>query len=410
MTPFKINIAVCAGNTLEWCDFIIYSQLSLIIAPHFFPSHNIYHSLILFFLTYFITYAMRPLGGLTLARVADKFGRRKMLLISAGLMSGCSVIIALLPTYQSIGTTAPVLLVFLRLLQALAISVEFPTAISYQIERTTSKKTLLASIVQSSVFSGVVIASILVTLVSRIVPKDLMAIWGWRIPLLILGLLGISLLILRLRLPETKEFEQSNDQRTPAGVNSQVSKKTLFFAFLVPAAGAAGVGFLTYQVTYLSVLLHKSLYKVTLSNLIVHLLIVVCIPISALLLSKWPLKSVLKVNLYVLIMLSLPLFFSMQGQSMFRIVITECVFALALTPFISMNVTYFATMLAVKQRVHNVAFVYNLSIAVFGATVPLVALILKKSFFHPWGLGIYFMIICILSLTGVIYVQPDNKG
>ena len=291
MNPLKTNIAVCAGNTLEWCDFIIYSQLSMIIAPQFFPSHNTYDSLIFFFLTYFITYAMRPIGGLTLARVADKFGRRKMLLISAGLMSGCTILIALLPTYQSIGITATVLLVLLRLLQALAISVEFPTAISYQIERTTNRKMFLASIAQSSVFSGVVLASILVSLISWIMPKQLMAQWGWRIALLVLGILGLCLLILRLQLPETKEFEQSNQRNTLNKVDTQQSKKTLFFAFLVPAAGAMGTGFFAYQVTYLNVFLHQSLYKVTFSNMLVHILIIILIPVSTLLLSKWSIKG-----------------------------------------------------------------------------------------------------------------------
>ena len=116
-------------------------------------------------------------------------------------------------------------------------------------------------------------------------------------------------------------------------------------------------------------------------------------------------KQVLKVNLYLLILLSLPLFYLMQGKSMSWIIIAECILALVLTPFISMSVTYFATTFAVKRRVHSVAFTYNLSIAVFGSTVPLVALLFSKSIAVPWGLGGYFMAICALSLFGVNYVE-----
>ena len=405
MNPFKINLAVCAGNTIEWCDFTIYPQLSVIIAPQFFPTHSTRHSLILFFLTYFITYAVRPIGGLTLARIAAKFGRRKMLLISAGLMSGCTICIALLPTYQTLGWAAALLLIILRLIQALAISVEFPTAITYQIERTTNQKRLIASFVQSSVFSGVVLASLIVAFLSRAIPDQSMIEWGWRVPFLVLGGLGFGLLALRLRLPETKEFEQSNELTSSSQTKLLANKKIIFYAFLVPAASALGTGFFAYQVTYLTTFIHQSLYKVTLINVLVDILIIIFIPISTLLLAKWPIKQLLKINLYILMLFSVPLFNAMQGSSVLWITVAECIFALLLAPFISTNVTYMTSFFSVKQRVHNVTFTYNLSFAIFGSSIPLVALMLKNTDFFPWTLGVYFIAICLLSLIGITYIQ-----
>ncbi|ODN43323.1 hypothetical protein BGC07_10815 [Piscirickettsia litoralis] len=145
MNSKKVSLATSGGNALEWYDFSIYDQLAPIIATLFFPSKDLFTSLLLAFSAYFLSFAVRPIGGVILGKIGDRYGRKKVLLYSATMMSICTFCMALLPTYGQIGWLASILFISLRLIQALSISTEFTGSTSYQIERHSKKMSIFRS-------------------------------------------------------------------------------------------------------------------------------------------------------------------------------------------------------------------------------------------------------------------------
>lgn len=352
MHSFKLNLAICGGNALEWCDYAIYAQLSPIIAPLFFPSRSLLHSLFLFFISYFLTFAVRPLGGLILGKIGDLMGRRKMFLISSFLMSISMLGIALLPTHNSIGWLATLMLILLRLVQGLGISVEFPTAISYQIEKQSQWATFFATMVQSSTFLGVLGASLIITLLSMIFSHQILIDWAWRIPFLILAILSLFNFLIRIRLPESITFIKKDNSIHNSNIKSvRKITKPFILSFFIPAAATTGVYFFTYQISYINVIVKSSLYQATIINFIVHLIIILLIPLVTIIFYKSHIEKTLKINLLLLILFAPLLFWLMGKTSLKPIIIGELLFSILLSPYLALNVIYMGNLYPVNIRI-----------------------------------------------------------
>lgn len=183
------------GNALEWYDFAVYAFLAPIIARLFFPSDDPITSLISTFGVFAAGFLMRPVGSLILGHVADKHGRRQALVLSIGLMAIPTTFMALLPTYETAGVWAPVMLTILRLAQGLSVGGEFPGSSVFLYEIAPPRaRCLLVSFSLMGVVLGMLIGSGSVAVFSSVLSEQEMQSWGWRIPFalgLIVGVIGI---------------------------------------------------------------------------------------------------------------------------------------------------------------------------------------------------------------------------
>jgi len=201
------------GNVLEWFDFALYGYMAPYIGPLFFPSHDPVASTLAAFAVFAIGYLARPLGALVLGWVGDRIGRRFMLVLSICILGASSCAIGILPTYESIGIFAPVLLILMRLAQGFSVGGEYTGSMAYAAEVSPhGRRGLLSSLATTGTMMGILLSSMAVWLVRSLVGHDALAVWGWRIPFLLGLVVMIFGVVIRTKIPETLCEAGSNDQ------------------------------------------------------------------------------------------------------------------------------------------------------------------------------------------------------
>src|ERR1700692_1961161 len=185
------------GTVFEWYDFYLYGLLATIISAQFFSGVNETPSFIFALAAFAAGFAVRPFGALVFGRLGDLVGRKHTFLITMSLMGGATFAVGLLPSYASIGVTAPVLLVALRLLQGLALGGEYGGAATYVAEfAPQGKRGLYTSWIQTTATLGLFAALLVVIGTRAYIGEDAFRLWGWSLPFIVsVVLLGVSLWI-----------------------------------------------------------------------------------------------------------------------------------------------------------------------------------------------------------------------
>ncbi|MGH3382943.1 MAG: MFS transporter [Nocardioidaceae bacterium] len=208
--PVRTLVAASVGNAVEWYDWTVYATFSIYFATQIFPSSNESLALIGTFATYALAFFFRPLGGIVLGRFADLRGRKTAMLLTITLMAGGSLLIALLPTYNQVGWLAPILLLAARIGQGMSLGGEVSNASAYLAEiAPPDRRGRYSSFFYISTGSAVLIASLLGAGLASILSDDQLASWGWRLPFFVGGLLGLIGLWLRRDMAETEQFEEN---------------------------------------------------------------------------------------------------------------------------------------------------------------------------------------------------------
>ena len=197
------------GTIFEWYDFYLYGLLATIISAQFFSGVNETTGFIFALAAFAAGFAVRPFGAILFGRIGDLAGRKNTFLVTMGIMGMSTFLVGLLPSYASIGVTAPVLLVVLRLLQGLALGGEYGGAATYVAEHAPQgKRGLFTSFIQTTATLGLFAALLVVIGIRTALGEEAFTDWGWRIPFLIsIVLLGLSLWI-RMRLEESPLFQE----------------------------------------------------------------------------------------------------------------------------------------------------------------------------------------------------------
>ncbi|MGO4250272.1 MFS transporter [Paenarthrobacter sp. RAF54_2] len=204
----RVGPAVVVGTALEYFDFFLYSAMAgLVIGPTFFPSSDSTASAMAALATFGVGFLARPLAGLVFGILGDKFGRKVVLSWSLILMGGSTGLMGFIPSYDSIGGAAPILLVVLRIFQGVGAGAEFSAAITVSYEHAgDDKRGRFGSLPTLGVNLGVFFASLAVAGLAMI-GDDFFYSWGWRIPFVISFLVAVVGYVIRLKLPESPDFE-----------------------------------------------------------------------------------------------------------------------------------------------------------------------------------------------------------
>jgi MFS family permease len=211
------NVTVVAGASVgtvfEWYDFYLYGSLAGFITQHFFSGVNEVTGYIFALLAFAAGFAVRPFGAIVFGRLGDLWGRKNTFLVTMLLMGISTFVVGLLPSYETIGVAAPILLITLRLIQGLALGGEYGGAATYVAEHAPlGKRGLYTSWIQTTATFGLFLSLIVILLVRTQIGEEAFRAWGWRIPFLVsILLLGVSLWI-RLRLNESPVFKQMVDE------------------------------------------------------------------------------------------------------------------------------------------------------------------------------------------------------
>jgi len=205
--PFRTLIAASVGNAVEWYDWTVYATFSIYFATQVFSAENESLALVGTFATYALAFFFRPLGGFLLGRYADLKGRKQGMLLTILLMAGGSLVIAILPTYAAVGWLAPILLLLARIIQGISLGGEVSNASAYLAEiAPPNRRGRYSSFFYISTGTAVLLASLLGALLASTLADDQLANWGWRIPFLIGAGLGLVGMWMRRDMAETEQF------------------------------------------------------------------------------------------------------------------------------------------------------------------------------------------------------------
>jgi MFS transporter, MHS family, alpha-ketoglutarate permease len=240
----------CVGNLIEWYDFLVYSIFSIYFASSFFPQGDQTAQLLNVTAVAAVGYVARPLGSWLMGRYADRKGRRVTLAVSVSLMCFGSLLIAVTPTYATIGVAAPSLLVVARLLQGLSMGGEYGTSATYLSEMAPrERRGFFVGFLQVSVVSGQLAAlALLLLLQHAILRPGQMEAWGWRIPFLIGGVFALVALYLRRGIAETDAFRETGIKKQNRGSIAALLMhwKVILLAVGITVGGT--ISFYTYTV------------------------------------------------------------------------------------------------------------------------------------------------------------------
>ena len=229
----RIVAASLIGTTIEWYDFFLYgSAAALVFNTLFFPSADPLVGTLIAFVTYAIGFAARPLGGIVFGHFGDKIGRKKLLVLSLLMMGGATFAMGLLPTYESIGVWAPILLTVLRLVQGFALGGEWGGAVLIVSEHGGDKhRGFWASWPQAGAPGGNLLATGVLSLLAAVQSDAAFQSWGWRIPFLLSGLLVMIGLWIRVSVSESPVFLEAQakaEAAAAAGVKEEAPVVEVF--------------------------------------------------------------------------------------------------------------------------------------------------------------------------------------
>ncbi|MGW3626391.1 MFS transporter [Streptomyces sp. NPDC000880] len=211
--PVKTLVAASIGNAIEWYDWTVYATFLIYFATQFFPSDNPGLALVNTTATYAVAFFFRPIGGWLLGRFADVRGRKAAMILTIVLMAGGSLAIGLLPTYEQVGWLAPILLLLARVSQGLSLGGEVSNASAYLAEiAPQGRRGRYSAFFYTSTGSALLLASLLGVFLSSTLTGDQLRSYGWRIPFIVGGLLAVVGVYLRRNLSETEQFEQNKDK------------------------------------------------------------------------------------------------------------------------------------------------------------------------------------------------------
>jgi MHS family alpha-ketoglutarate permease-like MFS transporter len=238
-----------SGNLVEWYDFYVYAFTAIYFASEFFPKGDQTTQLLNAAGVFAAGFLMRPIGSWLFGRIADKHGRRVSMMIAVGMMCGGSLLVALMPTYSSIGIAAPALLLLARLLQGVSVGGEYGTSATYMSEVAPHRhRGFFASFQYVTLIGGQLLASLVLLILQQFLSSVEIKAWGWRIPFAIGALAAVVAFFLRRSLAETTS--SSVRQQEEAGTIRGVFRYRRSFLIVLGFTAGGSLAFYTFT-TYM---------------------------------------------------------------------------------------------------------------------------------------------------------------
>lgn len=393
----KYIVACAFGAMLEWAEFSYYGYLSVLFAKIFFPDLAGNLGIMAALFAFAMSYVARPFGGLLFGWIGDRWGRRQALLLSLMLMGIVGVAMGLLPTYEVIGTAAPVLLFSLRFLQGIALSGEFTGAAVYLIESLPSKPYFFSSFI--STFSA--LGMFLGVLCAYCVTLPNMPSWAWRIPFFIGSISCIFGLYIRGYLHETLDLNLVKKiKRLPIRIVFDEHK----FAFIQTLAIAAFVGIYIYtcNVWWVSFSIENHYFSAVDARklgAIAQGFVVLLTPVVALL-ADWRFKNIsLYIGLLGSIIMTPAIFYFTQQQSFELMVFVMVGYAFINACVTGVMFKFMTDLFPGIVRYSGTALAWNIAIALFAGFAPLIAQTISLASTKIYAPAFYVVFSALVALT-----------
>lgn len=407
----RYMIAGSIGTFVEWYDYGSYGYLATLIALVFFPEISTSAGLMATFAVFAISFFIRPLGGIIWGHFGDKIGRKQMLSLSILIMSGSTFLIAFLPSYAMVGMLAPVLLLVLRVVQGFSAAGEYAGAGAFVAEYAPKhRRGLFVSIVPASTALGLLAGSLLVTLMTATLSHDQMLSWGWRVPFLIAGPLGLVGRYIRTHLEDTpafRELEQEHQvEQAPFVKSITRNRRETLIALGVTCLNAVGFYIvLSYMPTYLLTEVHMPETEAFLVSTVTAAAYVLLIFGMGWLSDRFGRKPMLIIASVLFIVLSVPLFMLLHSLTLIGIIGVQIVFGAMLAANDGNLACFVSEIFPTDVRYSGFGFTFNVANALFGGTAPFVATWLISATGNSLAPAGYVMAAAVVALVAVLFAK-----
>jgi MHS family alpha-ketoglutarate permease-like MFS transporter len=411
----KAIVGGSVGNLVEWYDWYAYAAFAIYFSNSFFPDSDLTAQLLNTAGIFAVGFLMRPVGGWLFGSIADKVGRKKAMTLSVLLMSFGSLLIALTPTYDTIGVLAPALLLFARLVQGLSVGGEYGVSATYLSEMATEERRgFYSSFQYVTLIGGQLIAlGIQLILQKLLLTESQLEDWGWRIPFAIGAVLSVIALYLRSSLHETEAFKNKEDMvKDKKGTMKELFKHPQALLTVVGLTLGGTLAFYTYT-TYMQKFLvntvHLSKEQSTLISFI-SLFIFACLqPVFGGLSDRIGRRPLLLGFGILGTLCTVPLLTALSNStSMWMSFLWIMIALIIVSGYTSINAVVKAELFPSEVRALGVGLPYALTVAIFGGTAEYIAL-----WFKQLGVEHYFywyITLCISFSLLVYFRMKDTKA
>lgn len=413
----KVLIASLIGSSIEWFDYFLYGTVAaLVFNQMFFHSDDPAVGLMLAYASFALAFFIRPLGGVIFSHIGDKIGRKKTLVLTLSLMGGATVLMGFLPTYDNIGTAAPILLIILRLIQGIGLGGEWGGALLLAVEYAPkNRRGFFGSIPQMGVTIGMLLGTLALSIMT-LLPEEAFLSWGWRVPFILSALLVFFGLWIRKGIDETPSFKKAQEKGEIAKIPFVETMRSHWKEVLI-AVGAKvvetapfyifGTFIVSYATTQLGFSRTVTLNAVTIATIITTILI----PIMGKLSDKFGRKKLYVGGTVLMMLYAFPYFWLLhQGSAFLLVVATILGLGIIWAPITAVLGTMFSEIFKSNVRYTGITLGYQIGAALAGGTAPLVATALLNAYDNSYvPVALYIMLAAAISLIAIASVRDRSN-
>ncbi|WP_344136518.1 MFS transporter [Saccharopolyspora halophila] len=417
ISPLKVASASFVGTAIEWYDYFIYGMAAgIVFGPLFFPAFSSTAGTLAAFATFSIGFLARPLGGVVMGHFGDKIGRKSMLVTSLLLMGIATAGVGLLPTYETIGVWAPILLVTLRFVQGIGVGGEWGGAVLMAVEHAPpEKRSFYGSFPQMGVPGGLLLANVVFLTTSGLFPGDAFTDWGWRIPFLLSALLVAVGLIIRVSVSESPEFTEVKDKGTEERLPLVVvlrehPRQVLLAAGAFLGNNTIGYIFMAYLLSYGTKTLELSRATMLTTTLIGAAAWLLAIPWASRLADRHGRERVLLLGSVGLAAWMFVLFPLVDTANMGLIIVGMLGTAFFLGVTYGPMASLFSDLFAARVRYSGASLGYQIGSILGGGIAPTLATALYATTSTSTPVTAYLVVVALISLGCLALIARDQRA
>lgn len=405
---------ISAGTILQWYDFSLFGLLAVVISNQFFPANDPEVTLLYTYCIFAVSFILGPLGSLIFGYIGDTYGRKRSLVVSVAFMLIPTILISIVPTYETIGIWAPIILIMARLIQGFVASSEYVSASVFLVEQAPNRHKALYGCISGVSYN---IGCMLGALAVSIATLELLPDWAWRITYAISALGIILLYYMRNNTSETDDFvflsRQKSINKLPIMAVFQHNKLKFFCSFIL--AGFIGVttyGTFTYMVSYMNIYSPAQISLSQGSSIILLGLVLdgVLEPYFANIADKIGHYKFVYLSIATFIF-AIPVIFLLINNKSIFVVLAGFLMLFSLTSATCAAMPAFmVTSFPAECRCSGYSLAFNLGITIFGSTTPMILTILSSKYDYIIAPIFYYVFFSALALITVLILVKESRN
>jgi len=407
---WRAVISSSIGNALEWFDILIYGAFAVTISKLFFPTDDPAISLLITFATFGVSFFMRPLGAILLGSYSDKVGRKAALTLSILLMMIGTLIIAIMPTYKSIGLWAPAAIVLARLIQGFSAGGEFGSSTAFLVEHAPHRRGFFSSWQVASQGIAMWLAAVFGAVLSSQLTVEQLESWGWRLPFIFGLLIGPAGYYIRQHLDESPEFSEVGSTASPLKDIFAEQKERLLIGSGCVVMATVSVYTIMYMPTFAVKQLGMSSTDAFSTMILAGLIMMTCSPIVGHFSDKIGRTPFMLVSSVLFAFLTYPLYqYLTNNPSFANLLLIQGVLGLLMTMYFASMPALLSDIFPVQTRGTGMSLSYNIGVMIFGGFAGMIITWLIAVTHNKLAIAFYVIAAALVSVGATLAARYRLK-